>query len=130
MRARLGYAILLTMENQRTEKQWWAPVWKGLVMDSEAKHYRAMKNAVWLYVYCLLGANRSFLEAEVPYLESLQVATVEEVLSRSDVVVVANQARAYRDVPARLKPGQSLVDLVHILDGPGPRPRGYIGLSW
>lgn len=46
------------MENQRTQKQWWAPVWKGLVMDSEAKHYRTMKNAVWLYLYFLLNANR------------------------------------------------------------------------
>jgi len=46
------------MENQRTLKQWWAPVWKGLVMDAEAKHYRTMKNAVWLYLYLLLNANR------------------------------------------------------------------------
>ena len=46
------------MENQRTQKQWWAPVWKGLVMDSEAKHYRTMKNALWLYLYLLLTANR------------------------------------------------------------------------
>jgi hypothetical protein len=27
-------------------------------MDSEAKHYRTMKNAVWLYLYLLLNANR------------------------------------------------------------------------
>jgi len=46
------------MENQRTQKQWWAPVWKGLVMDAEAKHYRTMKSAVWLYLYLLLNANR------------------------------------------------------------------------
>lgn len=39
-------------------KQWWAPVWTGLVMDAEAKHYRQMKNAVWLYLYFLLTANR------------------------------------------------------------------------
>jgi hypothetical protein len=45
-------------ENQPTQKQWWAPVWKGLVMDGEAKHYRSMKNAVWLYLYLLLNANR------------------------------------------------------------------------
>jgi len=45
------------MENQQT-KQWWAPVWKGLVMDAEAKHYRIMKNALWLYLYFLLNANR------------------------------------------------------------------------
>jgi DNA-binding transcriptional MocR family regulator len=46
------------MKNEPTQKQWWAPVWKGLVMDSEAKHYRSMKNAVWLYLYLLLNANR------------------------------------------------------------------------
>ena len=39
-------------------KKWWAPVWTGLVLDSEAKHYRTMKNAVWLYLYFLLHANR------------------------------------------------------------------------
>lgn len=42
----------------RTVKQWWAPVWKGLVMDPAAKHYRKMGSAVWLYLYLLLGANR------------------------------------------------------------------------
>jgi hypothetical protein len=46
------------MEYQPMQKQWWAPVWKGLVMDAEAKHYRTMKNAVWLYLYLLLNANR------------------------------------------------------------------------
>lgn len=46
------------MEIQQTQKQWWAPVWKGLVMDSEAKHYRTMKSALWLYLYFLLNANR------------------------------------------------------------------------
>ena len=40
------------------DKQWWAPVWKGLVMDPKAKHYRGMRNAVWLFLYLLLNANR------------------------------------------------------------------------
>lgn len=39
-------------------KQWWAPIWKGLVMDEEAKHYRKMRNALWLFLYLLLNANR------------------------------------------------------------------------
>jgi hypothetical protein len=46
------------MQNPQTQKQWWAPVWKGLVMDSQARHCRTMKNAVWLYLYFLLSANR------------------------------------------------------------------------
>ncbi|GEM_PF-2922908 len=38
---------------------WWAPVWRGLVVDETAKHYQAMGNAVWLYLYLLLFARRS-----------------------------------------------------------------------
>jgi hypothetical protein len=33
-------------------------VWTGLVIDSEAKHYRRMRNALWLFLYLLLNANR------------------------------------------------------------------------
>ncbi len=40
-------------------KQWWAPVWLGLVADCQAKHYRKMKSAVWLYLYLVLHANRA-----------------------------------------------------------------------
>lgn len=47
---------MVTMSNQ---KQWWAPVWTGLVMDPEGIHCRRMKNAVWLWLYCVLNANRS-----------------------------------------------------------------------
>lgn len=41
-----------------SNKTWWAPVWRGLVVDPEGKHCRRMKNAVWLYLYLLLHANR------------------------------------------------------------------------
>jgi hypothetical protein len=37
---------------------WWAPVWRGLVVDPEAKHYRRMKNALWLFLYLVLHADR------------------------------------------------------------------------
>jgi hypothetical protein len=40
------------------QKQWWASVWKGLVMDAQAKHYRKMKHAVWLYLYLLVSGSR------------------------------------------------------------------------
>jgi len=40
------------------QKVWWAPVWQGLVMDPQAKHYHRMGQAVWLFLYFLLNANR------------------------------------------------------------------------
>lgn len=41
------------------QKQWWTPVWTGLVMDKHSVHLKKMGNAVWLYLYLLLHANRT-----------------------------------------------------------------------
>jgi hypothetical protein len=39
-------------------KTWWAPVWRGLVVDPEGKHCRRIKNAVWLFLHLVLHADR------------------------------------------------------------------------
>lgn len=40
------------------EARWWGPVWRGLVVDSTAKHYHAIRSAIWVYVYLIIHANR------------------------------------------------------------------------
>ena len=52
------------MENH---KQWWTPVWIGLVRDGNAKHYRRMKAALWLFLYLLAYADRrsGFLKRKI-----------------------------------------------------------------
>ena len=78
----------------------------------------------------VLGANRAFIEHEVPYLPERLRADLREVVEGSDIVVVANGAKEFRGVGALLQPGQSLVDLVHAVD-PGSVTRGeYHGLAW
>ena len=42
-----------------SQKTWWAPVWRGLVADPTAKHYRRLKNALWLLLYFFLHADRA-----------------------------------------------------------------------
>lgn len=39
------------------QKQWWAPLWKGLVMDKSV-HRKRMGSAVWLFLYLLVNADR------------------------------------------------------------------------
>jgi hypothetical protein len=41
-----------------THKNWWAPLWTGLVIDQEAKHLKKMRMAIWLWLYLLLTADR------------------------------------------------------------------------
>lgn len=45
--------------SSRQDKDWWAPIWRGLVMDQDAAHFQKMGNALWLFLYFLLNANRS-----------------------------------------------------------------------
>jgi hypothetical protein len=42
----------------RTPKPWWGPIWRGLLVEGTAKHYKAMGRAVWLYMYLIVHANR------------------------------------------------------------------------
>ena len=37
---------------------WWAPIWRGLVVEGTAKHYRAMRSSIWLYFYLIVHADR------------------------------------------------------------------------
>lgn len=39
------------------KSDWWARLYRGLVMDSTARHYQQMGQAVWLFLYFLLNAN-------------------------------------------------------------------------
>jgi len=78
----------------------------------------------------VLGANRQFVEQEVPYLPERLRGDLGEVVTKSEVVVVANGSRAYRDIGTMLTPEQTLVDLVHAVDPATVRPGRYHGLAW
>lgn len=78
----------------------------------------------------VLGANRRFVEDEVPYLPERLRTSLEEVVTQSEVVVVANPSTLYAGVGSLLKPGQVLVDLAHAVDRRTVVHGEYHGLAW
>ena len=78
----------------------------------------------------VLGANRRFVEDEVPYLPERLRADLDLVLRESDVLVVGNRSAAYRDVGGRLREGQVLVDLAAAIDCASVVHGEYHGLAW
>jgi len=78
----------------------------------------------------VLGANRRFVEDEVPYLPERLRSDLREVVRESEVVVVANPSPAYREVGGWLAEGQILVDLVHGVDRASVTRGEYHGLAW
>ncbi len=77
----------------------------------------------------LTGANRDYILNHIPHISRLMVDTMEEVLDFAETIVIGNGAEEFRDVLARLKPGQTVVDLVRI--APLRSEAGhYDGICW
>ena len=78
----------------------------------------------------LVGANKSFLEQEIPHIASLLCSSIEEVVSNSDVVVVANGSAAFAQVPDMVQHHQILIDLVGIARSCNKMRGKYEGICW
>ena len=78
----------------------------------------------------LVGANRTFLERELPHIASLMRRTVNDVLSASEVVVLANSSPEFGQVADSLREDQILVDLVGVVKDKLNGRGGYEGLCW
>ncbi|MFN2531065.1 MAG: nucleotide sugar dehydrogenase [Pyrinomonadaceae bacterium] len=77
----------------------------------------------------LFGANKEYIEVEIPHISQLMRTSIEEVLNESEVVVVGNRAEEFLELPDRLKPGQKLIDLVRLLREL-PTHANYEGICW
>ncbi len=77
----------------------------------------------------MVGANRQYLESNIPYLPSIIKPTVREVVEDSEVIVVANSAQSHRAAIDLLSPDQIVIDLVRIVHD-GLPPHRYIGICW
>jgi GDP-mannose 6-dehydrogenase len=77
----------------------------------------------------LFGANKEYIEREIPHISQLMRASIDEVLADAEVIVVGNKAEEFRAVEGRLRGDQTIVDLVRVFDN---RASGgnYDGICW
>jgi GDP-mannose 6-dehydrogenase len=78
----------------------------------------------------LVGENKASLDRDLPHIAGHMASSVEEVIERSEVIVVANGSEAFRPVGRLLREGQRLVDLVGIPKADRPGGREYEGICW
>jgi len=78
----------------------------------------------------LLGANRSYIDANIPHLGSLLCASIDEMIGPSDVILVGLQQSALNDaLQALVQPRQTVIDLVNLPNRDLLRCR-YEGICW
>ena len=76
----------------------------------------------------LVGANKEYIEREIPHISKLMRSTVDGVLNDSDVVIIGNQAEEFLSVAERLRSDQQLIDLVRLFDRTSNE--NYHGICW
>jgi GDP-mannose 6-dehydrogenase len=78
----------------------------------------------------LVGANKEYIEKQIPHLSSLLCDTIDQVIDGSEVIVVGNPAPEFVDAISRCRREQIIIDLVRLpIDG-SRLQADYRGICW
>jgi GDP-mannose 6-dehydrogenase len=78
----------------------------------------------------VIGANREYVEREIPHIWELMRPSVDAVLSEAETVVVGNGSPEFRGLGDRLGEGQMVIDLARAFGGRMSDGRAYQGICW
>jgi GDP-mannose 6-dehydrogenase len=79
----------------------------------------------------LHGANRAYIEREIPHIATLMCGSAKEVMLESEVIVIGNKAPEFRLVLHQwVRPEQTIIDLVRIWENLDQLDAPYEGICW
>lgn len=78
----------------------------------------------------LLGANRDFIERQIPHIWSLMRDDMSEVIASSDTLIIGNKAPEFRQLENTQRDDQVVIDLVRIFGDRTSSRNGYRGICW
>jgi GDP-mannose 6-dehydrogenase len=78
----------------------------------------------------LVGANKEYINTQIPHLSSLLCEKIEDVIDRSEVIVVGNPSPEFADAVKTARADQTVIDLVRLPVDPSQLQATYRGLCW
>jgi GDP-mannose 6-dehydrogenase len=78
----------------------------------------------------LVGANKKYIEKEIPHISSLLVTDFDAIVGHSDILVIGNGAPEFDRVAEIAKPGQIVLDLVRRDALKNASNLDYRGVAW
>ncbi len=78
----------------------------------------------------LVGANKEYINKQIPHLSSLLCESIDEVLDHSEIIVVGNNAPEFSEALKRTRPEQIILDLVRVKVDRAEIPAQYQGICW
>ena len=78
----------------------------------------------------VMGANRAYIEREIPHIWSLMRESVREVVQHAETLVIGNKLEDYRQLETLRQDGQVVIDLVRMFDRRSGEDERYQGICW
>ena len=78
----------------------------------------------------LVGANKEYINKQIPHLSSLLTESIDEVIEKSDVIVVGNGSPEFADALKQTRPDQTVIDLFRLKVDTEEIPAEYTGICW
>jgi GDP-mannose 6-dehydrogenase len=77
----------------------------------------------------LFGANKEYIEREIPHISSLMCGDLNRVIEQAEVVIIGKKEDEFRALAERMNNGRIVIDLVRLFDVQDNRPP-YQGICW
>jgi GDP-mannose 6-dehydrogenase len=77
----------------------------------------------------LFGANKEYIEREIPHISQLMRGSINEVVEAADVLLIGNKAEEFRALEQLKRADQTIIDLVRLFDG-RTSDETYQGICW
>jgi GDP-mannose 6-dehydrogenase len=78
----------------------------------------------------LVGANKEYINKQIPHLSSLLSESIDEVVGQSDVIVVGNGSPEFAEALKKTRPDQTVIDLFRLKVDKDEIPAEYTGICW
>ncbi|MBU1146792.1 MAG: GDP-mannose dehydrogenase, partial [Candidatus Omnitrophica bacterium] len=61
----------------------------------------------------LMGANKTYIEQEIPHLTSLLCRSLDEALKGSEVILIGHSTKQFKQISRKIKKNQVLIDFTY-----------------
>lgn len=78
----------------------------------------------------LHGANRAYIEREIPHIASLMCESPHEILEETEVIVVGNKGENFADIVKKTTAAHTIIDLVRLVEPGTALEAKYQGICW
>lgn len=76
----------------------------------------------------LAGANKEYIEREIPHISQLMRSSVAEVVDNVDVIIIGNKGEEFRQIDSQVGGDKVVIDLVRLFDRTSSD--NYQGICW